>query len=504
MEVRRSAMRARKRVVFRFGGAPSKYVWIRNGDRFVTVPRLLSSLGLIALALGLGSPCLAEGSEPSVLAALFGPQTFGRAPAQPTKSAAETLLYSFGASGIVPFGGVIQDADGALYGMTHGGGGQGCGGGGCGTVYKLTPAGSSYTASVLHSFTAGSDGATPLFGSLILDSKGVLYGATQYGGTSSACGGPSQPNGCGVVFKLTPSGKTYKESILHSFAGGNDGAFPLSSLIADSNGALYGTTSQGGGSSNNCPSFGGASGCGTIFKIASAGTKYTESLLYAFKGGTDGAIPDGGLVADASGALYGTTELGGGGACSVSGVPGCGTVFKLTPAGKGYSESVLHGFANAPDGAFPYDTLVLNSKTGALYGTTINGGTNVCSGYGCGTVFSVTPSGNGFKESVLYDFDGTHGGLPVAGLAVKGSELYGTTLYGGPPSCSFSAIPGCGVVFSIKPSGGGFKVVYDFVGMPTDGGGAYGTLFLGVKNTFFGTTYLGGASNIGSVYSLIP
>jgi uncharacterized repeat protein (TIGR03803 family) len=241
-----------------------------------------------------------------------------------------------------------------------------------------------------------------------------------------------------------------------------------------------------------------------VFKLTPSGKKFTESILYKFQGGTDGAFPDGALVADNSGALYATTELGGGGACSVNGVAGCGTVIKLTPSGKGYSESVLHSFANAPDGAFPYDTLVINLKTGALYGTTINGGVNVCSGYGCGTVFSLTPGGNGYTEKVLYSFDGTHGGLPVAGLTVKGTELYGATLYGGENSCSFSNIPGCGVIFSIKPTGGGFKVVYSMQGTPNDGAGIYGTPLLGANGALFGTTYVGGASNVGSVYELVP
>jgi hypothetical protein len=128
----------------------------------------------------------------------------------------------------------------------------------------------------------------------------------------------------------------------------------------------------------------------------------------------------------------------------------------------------------------------------------------VCSGYGCGTVFSLTPGGNGYAEKVLYSFDGTHGGLPVAGLTVKGTELYGATLYGGEDSCSFSNIPGCGVVFSIKPTGGGFKIVYSMQGTPNDGAGIYGTPLLGANGALFGTTYVGGASNVGSVYELVP
>jgi uncharacterized repeat protein (TIGR03803 family) len=284
-----------------------------------------------------------------------------------------------------------------------------------------------------------------------------------------------------------------------------DGAYPLAGLIAQKSGVLYGTTSQGGhGSASNCPAGGGTGGCGTVYKLTPSGKTYKESVVYTFLGGNDGAYPDAALIADAKGALYTTTELGGGGACSVGGVAGCGTVVKYTLAGGTFHESVLHGFGSTPDGAFPYDALTLDAKSGALFGTTINGGANVCSGYSCGTIFRLMPSGSGYVESVLHSFGGSDGALPVAGLVIDGNLLYGATIYGGNESCSFSSISGCGAVFAIGPTGAGFKVVHDFQGSPSDGAGAYGTPFLGKSGKLLGTTFIGGAANDGSVYLLAP
>ncbi len=165
--------------------------------------------------------------------------------------------------------------------------------------------------------------------------------------------------------------------MLHSFAGGGDGAFPYAGLISDASGALYGTTAYGSG----------APGYGTVFKLtpsATPGGAWTESVLHSFAGGGDGAYPFAGLISDASGALYGTTLYG-------SGAPGYGygTVFKLTPpatAGGAWTESVLHSFAGGGDGAYPYAGLI-SDASGALYGTASQGG-----GAGWGTVFELTVS----------------------------------------------------------------------------------------------------------------
>jgi uncharacterized repeat protein (TIGR03803 family) len=269
----------------------------------------------------------------------------------------ESLLYSFGSGtdGQLPEASLTLDSSGALYGTTAGGGTNNTG-----TVFKLTPDGSGgYTESLLHSFGTGTDGQNPL-ASLTLDSSsGALYGTTDSGGT----------NHTGTVFKLTPNGSGgYTESLLHSFGTGTDGQLPSAGLTLDSSGALYGTTFHGG-----------TNGDGTVFKLTPNGSGgYTESLLYSFAGGTDGQFPDASLTLDSSGALYGTTVSGG--------TNGTGTVFKLTPNGSGgYTESLLHSFAGGTDGQHPVASLTLDSS-GALYGTTIYGGTN-----GKGTVFRIVP-----------------------------------------------------------------------------------------------------------------
>lgn len=255
----------------------------------------------------------------------------------------ETALHTFsgGSDGVGPMASLVMDKAGNLYGTTeYGGVANG------GTVFKVTPSGSE---TVLHSFGSGTDGAYPIFGSLLLDKKGNIYGTTSVGGTP----------GVGIVFKLSPKGK---ETVLYEFKNGDDGATPYGGLIADKSGNLYGTTTAGG-----------TSGDGIVFKL---GTK--ETVLYAFKGGNDGAAPSGGLIADKTGNLYGTTYSGG--------ASGLGTVFALAPNGK---EQVLHTFAGGSDGANPASALIADSK-GNLYGTTQHGGSTGCGGAGCGTVFAIT------------------------------------------------------------------------------------------------------------------
>jgi uncharacterized repeat protein (TIGR03803 family) len=245
----------------------------------------------------------------------------------------ETVLYSFCSQancsdGNFPDNGVVADSSRNLYGTATGGGASNLG-----TVFELSPDGTSFT--VLHSFAGGAgDGANP-FAGLIADSSGNLYGTTAAGGASTLCAPPGLPAGCGTVFKLSP-GATF--TLLHSFTGGpSDGASPGAGLIADSSGNLYGTTSRGGASTlcNGLPPNTPA-GCGTVFKLSPDGT---ETLLHSFAGDvSDGADPTAGLIADSSGNLYGTTGFGGGSITCAGQAPGfvppgCGVVFKLTGTG---------------------------------------------------------------------------------------------------------------------------------------------------------------------------
>lgn len=331
----------------------------------------------------------------------------------------ETILHAFtgGSDGEFPDGALIADTAGNLYGTTQLGG-AGCGGFGTGIVFRLAPDG---TETVLHAFVGGcggknnyGDGGWPEAG-LIADAAGNLYGTTYYGGENGCLGNP----GCGTVFKIAPDGT---ETILHTFLG-HDGARPEASLIMDNAGNLYGTTSGGAGRN-------GCHGCGTIFKLAPDGT---ETVLYAFGGGTDGEHPGASLIVDDAGNLYGTSVVGGGG--------GRGYVFMLAPDG---TKTVLYNFKGGNDGWEP-DTGLTADRAGNLYGTTSAGGGTGCGGGGCGTVFKLKPSGT---EKVLYAFQGgADGRTPTAPVALVAGNLYGTTEFAGIQSdCEKQ---GCGTVFAL-------------------------------------------------------
>ena len=307
----------------------------------------------------------------------------------------ESVIYSFkgGADGSAPGGPLIAGKGGVLYGATISGGLATCKAlpaaallAGCGIVFALKPpaAGKTLgTETILYKFKGGKDGSRPGH-SLIADAAGALYGATEYGGTN-ICPDTTQP-GCGTVFKLAPpaAGKAaWSESIIHDFKGGTaDGDYPQTSLIFNSAGALFGTTSAGG--SGTCTQPGSkAKGCGTIFRLlppASGKTVWIENILRQFRNtAEDGSIPVNGVVADSAGVLYGTTGSAG----------GPSIVYKLTPPPKGkegWTEASLYSFKlGGTDGFSPVGTLILGSTE--IYGTTLLGGKGCVS---CGTVFSVT------------------------------------------------------------------------------------------------------------------
>jgi uncharacterized repeat protein (TIGR03803 family) len=335
-----------------------------------------------------------------------------------------SVLYSFrgGQDGAGPAGTITIDSFGNLYGTTQSGGSDSCSGG-CGTVFELSPSpGGGWIENVLYRFD-GVSGQQPYAG-VILDSVGNIYGTTLVGGSGSC------KDGCGVVFKLELSGQ-WSETVLYSFSGGSDGALPVAPLIFDAQGNLYGTAAQGGVGS--C----GGTVCGVVFELTSSGAGWTENVLYSFKGGKDGGSPNGGLIFDLTGNLYGTTGGGGSQTCR----DGCGTVFELTPSAGGWAEAVLHRFQGGKDGASPYTVSLVFDPAGNLYGTTLLGGQGTC---GCGTVFKLAPgSGGKWTKSSLYSFDGTHGGSPDTGVVIGAAGLYGTTASGG--------ADGLGVVFEISP-----------------------------------------------------
>ena len=303
----------------------------------------------------------------------------------------EVTLYNFsgGADGASPSDSLVADPAGNFYGTTACGGASNSG-----TVFKVTKAGKE---TVLYSFEGGMDGLHP-DGGLAIDPAGNLYGTTVYGGASNY----------GTVFEVDRSGT---ETVLHSFTGGTDGAYPYAGLILDSAGNLFGTTSGGGGFN-----------AGTVFEVDRTGK---EVVLYTFSGGADGDGPEAGLARDAAGNLYGTTTDGGNSSCS------CGTVFELDTTGK---ETVLYSFTGGKDGGYPF-AAVLSGSGGNLYGTTGRGGD-----FNNGTVFQLDPTG---KETVLYSFTGgTDGSSPRGLVQDSAANLYGTTAGGG---------ANYGVVFELKP-----------------------------------------------------
>jgi uncharacterized repeat protein (TIGR03803 family) len=288
----------------------------------------------------------------------------------------ETVIYSFTGNddGANPFGGVILDATGNLYGTTAAAGKGGCGGfsivpiSGCGAVFELSPtSGGGWNETTLHTFSGKADGGQPVAG-LIMDGNGNLYGTTFDGG-NAGCN-----DGCGVVFELSPkAGGGWQGTTLASFLGSN-GAYPSAPLVLDAEGNLYGTTSARGESNSNCPN-----GCGTVFKLSpNPGGGWQGTTLHLFTGGDDGGEPVAGLVFDGSGNLYGTTTVGG---C----VSGCGMVFELKPVSSGWREVVIHTFLTGSDGSDPRAAVVID-PLGNIFGTSQGGGNDYH-----GAVFEVVP-----------------------------------------------------------------------------------------------------------------
>jgi uncharacterized repeat protein (TIGR03803 family) len=324
---------------------------------------------------------------------------------------------------------------------------------------------------------------------LIIDTAGNLYGTTSSGGGY----------GQGTVFELSPkAGGGWTQKILHSFGNGNDGQSPWGGrLLMDASGNLYGTTRYGG--TGSCNPLNPVS-CGTVFELMPNGSGgWREKVLYSFNGGktvtgTDGYHPAGGLVMDATGNLYGTTFYGGIYETTSNG----GTVFKLTPSASGaWTEEILHNFGNGGDGNFLQCTLAMDSA-GKLYGTTVSGGSS-----GGGTVFEMSSASGTWTENIIFTFDAgdndpASGLSPLAGVAIDASgNLYGTTGYGGSHYM--------GNVFELTPSAGGVwteTVIHTFG--KGDGNTPQAGLILDAAGNVYGTTFMGGKFNVGVVFRLSP
>jgi len=306
---------------------------------------------------------------------------------------------------------------------------------------------------------AGGDDGANPLAGLVIGASGNLYGTTSSGGTF----------GAGTVFEYTSSGE---ENVLYNFTGGNDGGDPESSLVLIGS-TLYGTTVGGG-----------ASGSGTVFEVTLQGK---ETVLYSFKGQPDGAAPGASLVRDSGGNLYSTTNLGG--------ANGNGSVFKLIRSkvpGAAWTEQVLYSFGTGTDGTNPVSGVSLDS-TGNLYGTTSAGGT-----YGYGTVFQLAPSGTSWTENTLHEFELLNdGGIPYAGIVLDHTgNLYGATTDGGAGGSE-----GGGTIFEMTSTDGvwSFSVLYSLPGWGISG--SFRNLLL-TSNKIYATTHCDGTNSAGTVYEL--
>jgi uncharacterized repeat protein (TIGR03803 family) len=331
----------------------------------------------------------------------------------------------------------------------------------------------------LYSFKAKNDGRSPYTGLVFHGNR--LFGTTLSGGCA----------GLGTVYALNPpsAGQTaWTRGILHCFTGeGFDGSSPFSPVIADSKGALYGATKESG--NEVC--------CGLIYKLtppAAGQTGWIETILYKFAGGTDGNSPIGGLTMDSTGALYGSTQYGGG--------AGGGTVYKLTPPAAGqtlWTKTILHHFAEGSDGSNPNGDLLLD-KSGTLLGTTLGGGL-----YGLGTVFALNPPTlkvHSWTKTIIHDFEGDatdahDGATPNGGLVGAVGQVFGTTQSGG------AAIPCCGIVYELAQEIAGspdytLNILHIFTG-GQDGAIPNAGLFRDAsEKNLWGTTLDGGAGSTGS------
>ncbi len=298
----------------------------------------------------------------------------------------------------------MDKTTGTLYGTTWAPG--------SGTVYSLHQNGGVWTHGILFNF-GGSDGAQPYAG-VLEDSLGDIYGTTVYGGAY----------GMGVGYELIHQGHAWTETVIHSFAGSGDGAYPYAELVSDpTTGALYGTTYSGG-----------TSGCGTVFELTRSGGTWTETVLHSFLGG-DGCLSDSRVHEDAKGRLFGATPNGG--------AYGAGVVYMLTETEGKWSETVLYNFTGGSDGNYPKD-LDLEPTGDVIYGVTAAGGSSAN-----GTVFEVFKSRGSWREKVLYNFMGFPDGATPLGMHLDRTTttIYGTTKLGGNQGA------GDGTVFELAKSG---------------------------------------------------
>lgn len=394
--------------------------------------------------------------------------------AQPAQAQTFNVLYSFsgGADGLEPEAGLTMDQQGNLYGTTIFGGYKGtiyCYDG-CGTVFTLSNQGSGWSFQPLYAFKGKPDAANPS-ANLTFGSDGNLYGASGYGGAQNC-----SPDGCGTVYKLTPNNHGgWTESVLYRFVG--DGVDPdQSPVIFDSQGAIYLTTRDGGSDDK-----------GAVIKLTPSAGGWTSTVLFSFTNDQpNGWYPRSGVILDVTGNLYGT-------------VPEASpNVYKLTPSQNGWIHSIIYRFTGRGDGEFPVGGLIFD-RSGNLFGTTAGDGHASTPGGG-GGVFELTPSGGGWSFRGLYNFPnmGILGAGSWADLTMDGDgNLYGTTVWTGKY--------GYGSVFKLTPSGNGwtYSTLHDFTS-GDDGALPFSTVAIDANGNLYGTASEGGSFGGGVVWEITP
>jgi uncharacterized repeat protein (TIGR03803 family) len=343
----------------------------------------------------------------------------------------------------------------------------------CALTITAWPSAQAQNYAVIYNFSGAGDISNPV--AITMDQRGNIYGDDQGG-----C--------CGGVFRLHHADSGWILNALYVFPSrGNDGGEPGAVTIGP-NGTLYAANGSGGNLGGEC----GTVGCGTVINLRPSPTACATSicpwkltLLYGFSSsGNDGQLPSpvNNVIFDHAGNLYGTTQFGGAG--------GNGTVYKLTPANGGWTETIVHSFSGGNDGAVPYTGVIID-QAGNFYGTTAFGGAA-----NSGTVYEISPSGSGSTEKVLYSFqNGNDGNQPWGNLVLDSSgNLYGTASLGGAGNG--------GTVFELIPSGGGwtFNLIYALQG--TGGFGPTAGLVMDTSGNLYGTTVGDGAYEDGSVYKL--
>jgi uncharacterized repeat protein (TIGR03803 family) len=390
---------------------------------------------------------------PTLFVLIIAVLLFLASASQPAQSQTYSVIYNFtgiGSDGASPYAGPTLDPAGNLYGTTYLGGTFGSG-----SVYRLSPKGSTWTYTSLYSFKGGGDGAAPAFGSLVIGGGRALFGTTEAGGNF------------GTDFAICDC--PGREVQIHSFGTGTDGAQPIGGVVLDSAGNFYGTTSLGG-----------TLGGGTVFEEKRSGTSWTESVIYNFTGGDDGSNPPAGVTVDAHGNLFGTSSFGG--------ANNDGVVYELSRSGSTWKQAVLYTFQGLDDGQNPVGGVVID-PAGNLYGTTFDGGVN-----GGGTVYEMSPARGGWTFTTIYSFTGAYGG-PYNKLTLAKGNIYSFTNAGG--------ANGFGSVFKLAPFNGGwtFTDLHDFAG-GNDGALPYGSVAVDSNGNVFGTAAVGGTQNQGLVFKI--